>query len=134
MQKVAIIGNLGRDAEIKYTQNGNAVMSMSIAAKSGYGEQATTVWWRGELWGKRVEKLKLSKGDKVYVYGDCVQEEYEGRDGVKKTNLKVRIQDLEILSPKRDGHGGDAPSDGGGYDRQYQPPQQSYDSLDNIPF
>ncbi len=70
-QKLIIIGNLGRDPEMRYTPDGKAVTTFSVAASRRYGEKEETAWFRVSVWGKQAESCNqyLTKGSKVLVEG-----------------------------------------------------------------
>ena len=95
-------GNLGKDAELRYTAAGDSIASFSVGVKSGYGDKATTTWARCSLFGKRAEALTpyLAKGQLVGVTGEVSMREWEGNDGQKRSALEVRVQDLTLLGKK----------------------------------
>lgn len=95
MLTITASGNLGKDAELRTTQAGDDVLSFSVGAKQGWGDNATTNWFRCSVWGKRASSLKqhLLKGVKVVVQGEFSVSEYEG-----KTQLNVRVNEVEFMS------------------------------------
>lgn len=95
-------GNLGGDAETRFTSGGDAVTSFSIAVKSGYGEKATTVWAKCAIFGKRGESVSqyLTKGTQVGVSGELSMREWEDKEGGKRTSLEVRVNDVTLLGSK----------------------------------
>lgn len=100
MNSWAISGNLGRDAESRFTPSGDAVTSFSVAVKAGFGEKATTTWVNCTMWGKRGEAIAqyLKKGTLVGVVGEASLREWEDKEGQKRTVLEVRVNDLTLLS------------------------------------
>lgn len=96
-------GNLGKDAEQRFTPGGDSVVSFSVAVKAGYGDKATTTWARCSMFGKRGESVLpyLLKGQLVGVSGELSTREWE-KDGQKHTSVEVRVGDLTLLG-KRDG-------------------------------
>jgi single-strand DNA-binding protein len=116
VNKVILVGNLGRDAEVRYTPGGAAVARFSIATtevwndKSGQ-RQERTEWHNIDLWGKQAESLSeyLLKGKQVYIEGRLQTDEYTDKEGVKRKSTKVRCEKVVLL-----GSGG---SRSGGYDR-----------------
>ena len=70
-QKLIIIGNLGRDPEMRYTPDGKAVTTFSVATSRKYNEKEETTWFRVSVWGKQAESCNqyLTKGSKVLVEG-----------------------------------------------------------------
>lgn len=97
-------GNLGRDAETRYNANGTPVVNFSVAVKAGYGEHESTTWARCAMFGKRGEAVApyLTKGQQVGVSGEVAMKEWTDRDGMKRVNLEVRVNDLTLLG-SRDG-------------------------------
>jgi single-strand DNA-binding protein len=119
VNKVILVGNLGRDAKVRYTPGGAAVARFSIATtevwndKSGQ-RQERTEWHNIDLWGKQAESLSeyLVKGKQVYLEGRLQTDEYTDKDGVKRKSTKVRCEKVVLL-----GSGGGGGRGGGGYDR-----------------
>ena len=92
---------LGRDAEVKYTQNGDPVASLAMVYDIGWGDKKRGQWIDGTLWGKRAESLGpyLTKGTQVVLYGDDVElEQFMKKDGTPGAKLKCRVSDLELVS------------------------------------
>ena len=93
VNKVILVGNLGRDAELRYTPGGAAVSKFSLATtevwndKSGQ-RQERTEWHNIDLWGKQAESLSeyLVKGKQVYIEGRLQTDEYTDKEGVKRTS------------------------------------------------
>lgn len=98
MNVFTAIGRVGRDAELKYTQGGDAILRFSVAVDSGYGEKKTTVWLDCAMFGKRGEKLVeyVKKGDRIGVTGELGVREHEG-----KTYVQLRLNDLTLLGEKK---------------------------------
>ncbi len=95
-------GNLGRDAEMRYTSKGEPALSFSVAVKAGYGQHEKTSWARCTLWGKRGESVApyLVKGALVGVSGELAQTKFTTKDGVDQYNLDVRVNDVTLLGKK----------------------------------
>ncbi len=110
--KVSIVGNLGRDAEQRYTPGGDGVVTFSVATtevRNNRGEREEhTQWFRVDFWGKRGERIKdyLTKGRTVFVDGRLRVREYEDRDGKSRYSLDVRADDVVLLGTRRDGSEG----------------------------
>jgi len=104
VNKVILVGNLGRDAELRYTPGGAAVAKFSIATtemwndKSGQ-RQERTEWHNIDLWGKQAETLSeyLVKGKQVYVEGRLQTDEYTDKEGTKRKSTKVRCDRVVLL-------------------------------------
>ena len=120
MARVSVVGNLGRDAELKFISSGAAVLEFSIAHNQRSKEQGewkeTTVWYRVSFWGNRGEKIKpyLLKGKQVFVTGALTVREYVTKDGRHGTSCEVRADDVVLLGGR--GEGGE----GGGFSGQGQ--------------
>lgn len=95
-------GNLGRDAEMRYTSKGEPALSFSVAVKAGYGQNEKTSWARCTLWGKRGESVApyLVKGALVGISGELALDKYTTKDGVDLFNLDVRVNDVTLLGKK----------------------------------
>src|SRR5262245_50800000 len=107
--KIMIVGYLGRDPEIRYTPQGQAVCNFSIATtekrKDNTGDaQEITTWFRVTLWGRQAEVANqyLAKGRQVYIEGRLRQNEYTDREGNRRTTLEVNATDIHFLSPRGD--------------------------------
>jgi single-strand DNA-binding protein len=119
INKVILIGNLGRDPEVRYTPDGTAVASFSIATSmewtdKGSGEKKErTEWHRIVAWRKLGEICGqyLSKGSQVYIEGRLQTRDWQDKDGNKRYTTEVVATDVQFLSPKesskpRDAYGG----------------------------
>ena len=104
MNNLNAIGNLGRDAELKYTAKGDPICNFNFALTSGYGEKQITTWVNCALFGKRGETLfpMLLKGTKVGIEGQLTNRPYTSKDGVEKMSLEVRINEVTLLGTKAD--------------------------------
>lgn len=107
MNKIILIGNLGRDPEMSYTPNGVAVTKFSLAVsrteKSASGErQRETDWFNIVAWRQLAETCNtyLRKGNKVYVEGRLTQRKYTDKNNVERTSIDVSITEMEMLTPK----------------------------------
>lgn len=103
--KIIIVGNLGRDPELRYTPQGNAVCNFSMATnekrKDKTGElQDITTWFRITLWGRQAENASkyLQKGSSVYIEGRLKLDEWTDRDGNTRQTLDVTATDMQFLS------------------------------------
>jgi len=96
LNKVYIMGNLGQDPELRVTQSGQSVMTMSVACTESYLDrnrvrQEKTEWVRCVVWGKRADALSkfLRKGAKVFVEGKLSTSSWEDREGIKRYRTEV---------------------------------------------
>jgi len=101
MNNITIAGQLGRDAEVRYLPNGDAVANFSVA--DSQGKDKTTIWWNCQLFGKRAESLSqyLTKGQSVTVSGNITQRTYQ-KDGVDKTAMEIRVSDVALQGGRKD--------------------------------
>lgn len=132
MNSITVAGSLGKDAEVRYLPNGDAVASFSVA--DSQGREKPTIWWRCSLFGKRAESLApyLLKGQAVTVTGGVTEREYE-KDGVKLKAMDVRVNDLALQGGKRE----EAPQTNRKHDaaRSRQPSAPAdFDDGGDIPF
>ena len=93
MKAICIAGRLGKDAALRRTQDGTAVLGFSVAVDDGYGQNKSTMWFDCSVWGKRAEALAqyLTKGTAVAVSGEFGTREHEGR-----TYLTVRVDNVAM--------------------------------------
>lgn len=125
LNKVQLIGNLGMDPELKYTQGGQAVLRLRLATTERWGEKGEkkerTEWHTVIVWGNRGEALSkiLAKGRTIYVEGRIQSREWEDKDGGKRTSTEIVATQLLLLGERRDGEARPAP------ERQAAPPRRS---------
>src|SRR3990172_8245638 len=114
LNKVILIGNLGRDPEIRYTQGGEPIANFSLATSErwtdkGGQKQERTEWHRVEVFGKQAQIARdyLTKGRSVCVEGSIRYEEWTDKDGNKRNTTKIRISGfgsrLVLLGPRGEG-------------------------------
>ncbi len=116
VNKVILIGNLGRDPEIRYTRDGTAAANLNLATSDSWKDsqgqrQERTEWHRVVAWDKLAEIAKeyLAKGKQVYIEGRLQTRSWEDKDGHKRYTTEVRADQMVMLG----GRGGD---DGGARD------------------
>ena len=121
LSKIMVIGNLGRDPEMRYTSNGDPVTGFSVAATRRYrtrdGEdREETEWFQVSAWGRLAEVANqyLSKGAAVYVEGRFSSRQYMSNDGQERTSNDINATEV-IFLPRSDGDGGGFGGGGGGY-------------------
>ena len=105
MNNLSVIGRCGKDAEHRFTPNGKAVLSWSLAVDSGYGDAKQTLWIDCALWGERFGKLAeyIKKGSQIGVVGELGTREHEG-----KTYLKLNVRDVTLCGGKENAGAGSA--------------------------
>ena len=139
LSKIMIIGNVGKDPELKMTGQGRPVCEFSVAVNrvtgrgpAGEREQETD-WYRVSCWGNLAETAQqiVQKGRLVFVEGRFRPREWTGNDNVKRISLEVSADNFQVLDSRRDrgeGMGATAPAAAGGEDngKKFDP--------DEIPF
>ena len=125
-------GTVGRDAEVRYTPSGLAVLSVTVANNIGFGDKQQTLWIRVALFGKRAEgnlQNYLKKGQQVFVSGELSQNEYKANDGSMKTSLELAANIIDLIGKKGEsGQGQQAYQTSSAV----QQPTASQGSLDNF--
>ena len=146
VNKVILVGNLGRDAELRYTPGGAAVATLNMATTEVWNDkggqrQEKTEWHRIVLWGKQAESLQeyLTKGKQIYVEGRLQTRQWDDKDGNKRYTTEIKADRITLLGggggggargASMDRGGGAAPQAGGGHD---EPPMEPITD-DDIPF
>ena len=112
LNKVMVIGHLGRDPEMRYTPSGRPVTTFTLAVSrtwnSADGERHTeTEWFNVVAWGNLAEICKqyLSKGQQVYVEGRLQTRRWEDKEGQKHTSVEVVANEMMMLGDRREGKG-----------------------------
>ena len=138
MNKIIVIGHLGRDPEMRYTPNGQGVTSFSIASSRRYttsgGEtKEETEWFNVSAWGRLAETCNqfLSKGRQVYVEGRLRSRSSEGRDGQTRFVNEINVTDVQFLGGGNQ-TGEDRPSYGPDPTVTNEPPP--FEDIDDLPF
>ena len=145
LNKVMIIGNLGSDPEMRYTANGAAVTTFSVATnrryKTGDGEQREeVVWFRVSAWNRLAEVTNeyLHKGSQVYVEGRIAEPRvYTTQSGEARASLDVNAQTVQFLSTSNSDNGHDAGEPvGAGAGQRSRPaaPQGQQEDKDDLPW
>jgi len=118
VNKVILVGRLGQDPELRYTQNGQAVASFTMATSESWrdkdGErQERTEWHRIVAWGNQAEFCGnfLHKGRLVYVEGRLQSRDWEDKEGQKRRTTEIIAQKIQGLSRRENGEGGDEAAD-----------------------
>lgn len=107
VNKIILVGHMGRDPEVRETQNGTRVANVSLATNyrvgSGPDMEERTQWHRLVLWNRLAQLAEdyVHKGDRVYVEGRLEYDSYE-RDGVTIPTAEVNVRELVLLSPRRE--------------------------------
>ena len=112
--KTVIVGQVGKDAEMRYTPSGTAVTSFSVAVDRSYKDKngemhKKTIWYRVQVWGKLAEICaKIAKGEKLLVEGELEPDENGGprvwtkQDGTPAASFELKANEIKFLSAKTD--------------------------------
>jgi single-strand DNA-binding protein len=103
--KIILVGNLGRDPELRYTPDGTPVCSFSLATNERRRDRATgenndvTTWFRVTVWRRQAEVASqyLTRGKSIYIEGRLRVEEYTDRDGKMRHSLEVTATDMQFI-------------------------------------
>lgn len=113
LNKVTLLGRIGSDPEIKYTQNGQPVCTLSVATNQIWKDesgvlQSRTDWHRVVAWGKLAETCHeyLKKGSKLYLEGSLHTRQYDDKDGQKKYITEIKMNEMIMLDNKGVSDGG----------------------------
>jgi single-strand DNA-binding protein len=125
LNRVMLLGNLGQDPELRYTQGGQAVLNLRLATTESYLDRdrvrkERTDWHSIVVWGKRAEALSkiLHKGSSIFVEGSIHTSSFEGRDGQKRWKTEVTARNILFTGAGGGGGGRRTTSD----DRHYPEP------------
>jgi single-strand DNA-binding protein len=147
VNKVILVGNLGRDAEMRFTPGGAAVATLNLATTEvwndkGGQKQEKTEWHRVVLWGKTAESLNeyLTKGKQIYVEGRLQTRKWQDKDGQDKYTTEIRGDRIVLLGggggggggARQQNRGGGAGASSGSDDHMGEPVSELTD--DDIPF
>ena len=141
LNKAMIIGRLGKDPEVRYTQGGQAVANFSIATderwtdKSGEKNERTE-WHKIVAWGRQAELAGeyLKKGRQVYVEGRLQTREYEDKEGIRRWSTEVVAQELQFLDSRGAGAQQDVASASAVAQPASEPASEPAPAEDDIPF
>ena len=106
-------GTVGRDAEVRYSPSGMAVLNVTVANNIGFGDKQQTLWIRVVLFGKRAEgalQNYLKKGQQVFVSGELSQSEYKAQDGSTRTSLELTANVIDLIGKRNDAQGAQSSS------------------------
>lgn len=155
VNKAILLGNLGKDPEVRYTQSGSAVCNFSMATtrayKSGEEWKEETEWHNIVVFGRNAERCSqyLQKGSQVYIEGRIQTRKWEDRDGNSRYTTEVVANDIQFLSRSKgpqDNAGGYSGSGGQGSSRRpenagapsgaddFPGPDEGFDPNDDVPF
>ena len=133
INKVILIGNLGRDPETRYTQGGSAVTNLNLATTDQWRDRETgeqrdqTEWHRIVCFGRLAEITGqyLRKGSKCYIEGRLQTRQWEDREGQTRYTTEVVARDMQMLDSRGDASGDYSPPPRGGGSGDYPPPPRN---------
>lgn len=105
MNVFTAVCRIGADAEQRFTQGGDSIVSFNGAVDSGFGQNKVTTWIKFNLWGKRGESVLpyLKKGIQVAVSGELSNRKWTDKEGQDRYSLEVRLNDVTLLGGKPEG-------------------------------
>lgn len=123
INKVILIGNLGRDPEVRYTANGAAICNITIATSRNWkdktsGDKMEETEWHRVVFYDRLAEIAgeyLKKGRSVYVEGRLKTRKWQDKDGAEKYTTEIIADNMQLLGGRDGGGGGDEGGGGGGY-------------------
>jgi single-strand DNA-binding protein len=126
VNRVILVGNVGRDAEIRYTQSGTPVASFTLATSEAYTDkgsgqrQEKTEWHDIVCWNRLAEIASqyVTKGRQVFVEGKLQTRDWVDPQGVKHYKTEIVVQNLQLLGRREEGPGGGGAGGGGGYQQR----------------
>ena len=140
--KIILVGNLGRDPELRYTPDGTPVCTFSLATNERRRDKNTgenndvTTWFRVTLWRRQAEVASqyLTRGKPVYIEGRLRVEEYTDRDGKTRHSLEVTATDMQFIGSARGGDEAGGPQTRAAAAPQHAGPEPTDLTDDDVPF
>ncbi len=117
INRVIVIGNMVRDCDLRYLQNGTAVANFTLAVNDGYGDKKTVDFLKVTAWGKTAENVAnyCSKGSRVAVDGRIKQQNYEDKNGNRREKVYINAQQIMFLNTRQQQAGEDYSMDSDNY-------------------
>ena len=141
VNRVILVGNLGRDAEVRHTANGQAVATLNLATTENWKDkegqrQEKTEWHRVVVWGKPAESLQeyLTKGKQIYVEGKLQTRQWDDKDGNKRYTTEIKADRVTLLGGGGGGGRASGGTDRGGSQGPADEPPMEPMTDDDIPF
>lgn len=143
VNKAILIGNLGADPEVRYTQSGTQVTTFRMATterrKGQDGQvQEITEWHRVVTWSRLAEICGqyLHKGSRVYIEGRIQTRKWQDQNGQDRYTTEIVAQEMKMLSPRGGSESGGSSYGGSGYDNSFPEPPAGFmgDTGDDVPF
>lgn len=137
---VAIIGRLTRDGELKTTQNGNSVISFTLAVGDDYGEKKQSYFFDCQYWTKANINQYLLKGSQIAIEGSLQQQKWTDQNGQNKSKIVINVKSLQFLTKSNNNQQGNQ-QDNGQQQGFFPEKQQNFNdepwsnpSFDDMPF
>jgi len=145
LNRVQLIGNLGKDPEIRVTQNGQKQAKLTLATTEHYKDKVTgeardkTQWHNLIAWrvmAEQIERLQIRKGTSIYIEGKLTYRSWDDDQGQKKYMTEIEVQSFQILTPRdRNAQGSrDSASPSSSAPTYDSAPTSENDSFDDMPF
>ena len=131
MNNITVAGQLGKDAELRTTPNGDPVLNFSIA--DSQGREKPTLWWNCQIWGKRATSLAphMLKAQSVTVSGTVSQRTYT-KYGVEKTSMDIRVNDVALQGGRKEESATQQRTQS--QPQQKAPAPSNFDDFGDVPF
>jgi single-strand DNA-binding protein len=141
-EQTIIIGNVGRDAEMRYTPSGAPVCSFSVAVSTRWTDKQTnekkekTNWYNVSFWNRQAETAAqyVKKGTQIMVIGTVTARAYMANDGQAKASLELRGDNFQLLGSRGQGEGGEGGMNGSDDYDSPAPRGGGNPGMDDIPF
>ncbi len=137
VNKVILVGRLGKDPETRYTSSGQAVCNFTMATDETYKDRAgerqkRTEWHRIVVWAKQAEIAQkyLRKGSLIYVEGRIQTRQWDDREGQKRTSVEIVANNFRMLGSRSEGSGGGS---GGGSSMSQAEPEAPGSAAEDLP-
>lgn len=144
LNKVILIGRLGKDPEVRYMPNGEAVCNFSVATseswKDNNGQKQERTEWHNITMYRRIAEISgqyLKKGSQVYLEGRIQSRKYQGKDGIERTAYDIIVNEMKMLGGGNDGQQAQSAQNGEPPEpprRQAAPAAPAEDIDDDVPF
>ena len=130
VNKVILVGNLGRDPEVRYTATGDAMCNLSIATTDNWRDKASgerkehTEWHSVVCYRQQADFVRdfLGKGRQIYVEGILRTRKWADKQGIERYTTEIRVDSVQPLGPRPDGVGGSASNDRAGQGKGNEAP------------
>lgn len=135
LNKLIVIGNVGREPSMQYTQSGAAVTNFSVAVQ-GYKKDVEPQWFNVVAWGKQAESCNqyVHKGMKVFIEGEVKLNQWQDQEGRQRAGLELNARNVLFLSRKEDSGSGQSYGSGNSNNQSYSQNQEQDPGYDDLPW